>query len=351
MQHIFRDFDFDDLNSPDFKEDSVRELLILPILNELGYGKSKEAKIHRSKSVTHSFVQTGSGKHPLKSVPDYLLEVDGKYAWVLDAKGPNEEIKTGDNRQQAFFYAIHPEINVPYYALCNGKEFVLFAVNSDDAMLHFSLSEIDKHVGKIERILSPDSFRKNKFVAKLAAQVSPTFEYLSRKPLDEIKRIRKQSAKRHFGVHGYFTKQAFEILQKYIENFTKPGDMVLDPFGGTGVTLIESLLLGRKAVHIDLNPLSVFWVKTLVEPTNFGELVEEFGRIEKQFERNRPTTEEELDATLKRYDHPKGIRLPKSSDVEVIEDLFTKQQLGELALLKNLIKQVKDKNIQNQLLF
>lgn len=128
MQHIFSDFDFDDLNSPDFKEDSVRELLILPILNELGYGKSKDAKIHRSKSVTHSFVQTGSGRHPLRSVPDYLLEVEGKYAWVLDAKGPNEEIKSGDNRQQAFFYAIHPEINVPYYAPCNVKEFVLFRV-------------------------------------------------------------------------------------------------------------------------------------------------------------------------------------------------------------------------------
>lgn len=346
MKDLFRDFDFDDLNSPDFKEDSVRELLILPILNELGYGKSKDAKIHRSKSVTHSFVQTGSGKHPLKSVPDYLLEVDGKYAWVLDAKAPNEEIKTGDNRQQAFFYAIHPEINVPYYALCNGKEFVLFEVNNDNAILHFSLSEIEKHVREIERILSPDRFRENRHVE--IPTVSPTFEYLARKPLGEIKNIRKQSAKRHFGVHGYFTKQAYEILQKYIENFTKPGDMVLDSFGGTGVTFIESLLLGRKAIHIDLNPLSVFWVKTLVEPTNLGELVDEFKRLEKQFEKHKPRTGEELDATLKRYDFPKGIRLPKSSDVEVIEDLFTKQQLGELALLKHLIKQVRDKNIQNQ---
>jgi len=37
MEDIFSDFDFSSLNSTDFKEDSVREDLIMPILKELGY--------------------------------------------------------------------------------------------------------------------------------------------------------------------------------------------------------------------------------------------------------------------------------------------------------------------------
>jgi len=123
-ENIFSGFDFSLLDSTDFKEDSVREELILPMLKELGYSAQGENKIHRSKSVSHPFVQTGSGKHKLTSIPDYLLEVFGKYTWVLDAKAPNEDIKTGKNVEQTYFYAIHPEIRVSIYALCNGREFI-----------------------------------------------------------------------------------------------------------------------------------------------------------------------------------------------------------------------------------
>ncbi len=48
---ILPNFDFNSLNSPDFKEDSVREVLILPILQQLGYDnqhivRSKSLNIH-----------------------------------------------------------------------------------------------------------------------------------------------------------------------------------------------------------------------------------------------------------------------------------------------------------------
>lgn len=348
MKELFRDFDFSELRSPDFKEDSVRELLILPLLNFLGYGTTKDAKIYRSKSVVHPFVQTGSGRQQLKSVPDYLLEVDGNYAWVLDAKAPNEDILSGDNRQQAYFYAIHPEINVPYYALCNGNEFILFEITKNDAVLHFSMSEIEKHEERIINVLAPTKFGKMEPIADVLTPASD-FDYLTVKPLDEIKNIRKQAAKRHFGVHGYFTKQAFEILQRYIKNFSRPGDLVLDPFGGTGVTLIEALLLGRRAIHIDLNPLSIFWVKTLIEPSDPNKLLDQFHTIRKEFLSKKAETDVEINVALTKYEYPQGIKLPKSSDVEFIEELFTKKQLAHLALLKSLIKNVKDTNARNEL--
>lgn len=114
---LFGKFDFSLLNSPAFKEDSVREELVVPLLRALGYGVTGTNLIHRSKSVTHPFVKVGTKKRKLKNFPDYLLEVNGKYAWVLDAKKPNEEIKTGERVEQAYFYAIHPEIRVRLYAL------------------------------------------------------------------------------------------------------------------------------------------------------------------------------------------------------------------------------------------
>src|SRR5271157_610138 len=115
-QKIFGDFDFRKLNSNDFKEDSVREVIILPILKQLGYTQND---IIRSKSLLHPFLKIGSQKRKITLIPDYVMKVLGNYAWVLDAKNPDEEITTGDNVEQAFSYSIHPEIRAKYFALCN----------------------------------------------------------------------------------------------------------------------------------------------------------------------------------------------------------------------------------------
>jgi len=48
MLETINHFDFAQLNSPDFKEDSVREILILPLLFALGY---QNQHIVRSKTL------------------------------------------------------------------------------------------------------------------------------------------------------------------------------------------------------------------------------------------------------------------------------------------------------------
>ena len=42
MNNVFSDFDFSSLDSSDFKEDSVLEDLILPMLKELGYSSQSD---------------------------------------------------------------------------------------------------------------------------------------------------------------------------------------------------------------------------------------------------------------------------------------------------------------------
>ena len=55
----------------------------------------------------------------------------------------------------------------------------------------------------------------------------------------------------------YFAMFPPAFAQGYIEAFTSPGDLVLDPFCGRGTTLLETLLLGRSAVALDVNPVAV----------------------------------------------------------------------------------------------
>ncbi|MFN7851018.1 type I restriction enzyme HsdR N-terminal domain-containing protein [Anabaena sp. AL09] len=124
MQNIFGELNFQTLKeNPDFKEDSVREVIILPIFKALGY---TEINIVRSKTLQHPFLKIGSKKLPVKLVHDYVLKVENNFAWVLDAKAPNENIKSGDHIEQVYSYATHPEIRSNYFALCNGVEFSLF---------------------------------------------------------------------------------------------------------------------------------------------------------------------------------------------------------------------------------
>lgn len=135
-------------------------------------------------------------------------------------------------------------------------------------------------------------------------------------------------------------------MQAYIKNFTKPGDIVLDPFGGYGVTSIESLMLGRKTIHIDLNPLSPFILEGLIAPVNIATMWTLLDSLESEFQKLRPSSDAEVLEYLKKYPHPHSIKLPKDADVESVEQLFTPAQLAALGLLKHLINNIADENLR-----
>jgi Type I restriction enzyme R protein N terminus (HSDR_N) len=218
-------FDFAVLDSRDFKEDSVREEIIHPILNALGYRSPGPNRIIRSTGLEHPFLTVGTNKKPITLIPDYLLTVDGNFTFVLDAKAPTEEIRTGHNVGQVYSYAVHPEIRVELFALCNGRELVLFDVRQKEPVLYLQLSEIKHYWDDLVRYLAPvkASAQLPNRLRNLGAKATTAFDYLAVIPPSEITSFHKQNAKRHFGVHPYFTKQVWSVVQHYIKTFTQPG--------------------------------------------------------------------------------------------------------------------------------
>lgn len=67
-------------------------------------------------------------------------------------------------------------------------------------------------------------------------------------------------------IYRYPARFSPAFARTAIELFTTPGDTVLDPFMGGSTSLVEALALGRSAVGLDINQLSVFLarVKTLL---------------------------------------------------------------------------------------
>ena len=57
-----------------------------------------------------------------------------------------------------------------------------------------------------------------------------------------------------------------QLPRFFIENLTKQGDIVYDPFGGRGTTAIEAALLGRRVISNDINPLSQMLAEPRLRP-------------------------------------------------------------------------------------
>jgi 16S rRNA G966 N2-methylase RsmD len=175
-------------------------------------------------------------------------------------------------------------------------------------------------------------------------------------PIRESFKPAKQGAQRHYGVHPYFTKRAWNVVQEYIKHFTGPGETVLDPFGGAGVTAVESLVLRRKAIYADINPWACFLARmTALSPVNLGALCAAFEQIEKEtrdcLEELWRTPNELLEKRPVESWYPKGVRLPRNADVAFVEELFTPRMLHGLASLRAAVMRVEDRTSRELLLF
>jgi DNA modification methylase len=84
---------------------------------------------------------------------------------------------------------------------------------------------------------------------------------------DEFRKyIGKQVSYATHGIHKYPAKFIPQIPRFCIESFSKPGDIVLDPFMGSGTTLLESYISGRESYGIDIHPLARLIAKVKTTP-------------------------------------------------------------------------------------
>lgn len=100
------------------------------------------------------------------------------------------------------------------------------------------------------------------------------------------KNITAESHPSHYMMHKYWGRKPHNVVRDYILNFTKPGDVVLDPFMGSGVVVIESIKNNRKAIGIDLNPMACFIAENTINNVDLDEFEKKFNEIyEKNYEK------------------------------------------------------------------
>ena len=83
-----------------------------------------------------------------------------------------------------------------------------------------------------------------------------------------------------YSAHSYHTKVPPEAIKPFIEHFTQPGDVVLDPFCGSGMTGVAAAMAGRRVILNDLSAAAAHLSWNHTHPCDADALGRAFGRLE-----------------------------------------------------------------------
>lgn len=127
---------------------------------------------------------------------------------------------------------------------------------------------------------------------------------------------------------GYSIKLVDQILAKYK---VKQGDLIVDPFCGSGSTLLQAKINKCNSIGFEINPFSAFLAKAKTQ----------------DYKKQDITLFSKEVANLKKVKGKPNINIPKLS---TIEQLFEKDALFYLLTLRDKISQIKSKRIYDLLM-
>lgn len=90
----------------------------------------------------------------------------------------------------------------------------------------------------------------------------------------------------------YWSQKPYNICNKIIEYFSNDNEIIMDPFMGSGVTIIESMnkSLKRNSIGIDINDIPIFLCNTMLKKYDIEllekeikKLLEEINKIEQEY--------------------------------------------------------------------
>jgi len=200
-----------------------------------------------------------------------------------------------------------------------------------------------------------------------------------------------------YAMHKYWSKKPYNVVRDFIEKYSNQNDVVIDPFCGSGISVIESIILGRKAIGIDINPSAIFITEQMIRKINTNKVANEFANIKAKIKQKidslykvkrngtiicathfvwegeklseiwysngskkkivfEPTEEDEINAreiTLNDipYFYPKNSFFHNSrintKKVQKVFDLFTPRNLYALSLLYNEIEKIQNEEVKD----
>ncbi len=140
--------------------------------------------------------------------------------------------------------------------------------------------------------------------------------------------------------HGYYTYPAKFIPQlasRLICEYSQEGDIVIDPFMGSGTTIVEAIVNGRIGIGTDINEIANLLSKVKTTPIENLTLGNEFEKIKNDL---KIRTSEKIDEYRKKS-------LKNIVQNERIDYWFLPEQKEKLAILLDRILEISDCDVRN----
>ena len=140
--------------------------------------------------------------------------------------------------------------------------------------------------------------------------------------------------------HGYYTYPAKfipQLAERLIKENSAEGDIVIDPFMGSGTTVVEAIVNNRVGIGTDINEIANLLAKVKTTPIDNTILAEEFYKIENDLiKRLNGQFEQALKNAL--------LKVP---DNERIDYWFLPEQKEKLAIILERVLEIENQDIQN----
>lgn len=125
----------------------------------------------------------------------------------------------------------------------------------------------------------------HKFIEDHSKPYDPQTDKYQRKPFDEP--IVDETSNPIFDMHPYWSKKPHDAIKRYILHYTQEGDLVLDPFTGSGGTNTVACQVNRPNIGIDISPASTFITRHLCTPHNTHDIEDLYQLMIKELQKVR----------------------------------------------------------------
>ena len=110
----------------------------------------------------------------------------------------------------------------------------------------------------------------------------------------------KKRTKHVHGLHPYLGKYVPQLVEYFLKTYFKPGDTVLDPFVGSGTSVVESNILGINSLGVDISVFNILLCKVKTAEYDFNILTNEIRDITRRIKEFSESTKKKVNDSDKK---------------------------------------------------
>ncbi|KRB36136.1 DNA methyltransferase [Microbacterium sp. Root180] len=103
--------------------------------------------------------------------------------------------------------------------------------------------------------------------------------------------------------HGMFPAR---LAHYFIQTYSNPGDVVVDPFSGRGTVPLQARVEGRRTIANDLSPLAYVLSSAKANPPSWGKMMDAVGVLEKGY--RAPQDDVDVSPDIRMLYHPDTLK-------------------------------------------